>query len=335
MNSSLNKALIETTVRNSIKQIKNDPERNMRNLIDMALSFSKGRFQKHFLESAQTMLKKENSCYYKIIPDLIANTDEERIVTVGMNIGYNSCTLGAQKIRETEANKHFDIPWTVSLEIDSGSYQKNIQHYLSLLLQGKELGIYTWNIHVPDTPVYLFELAEANPECTFNIFCTPEAITPALLDDAKEVNNIVFIIKYSDNMAETCSLLRSQKFLYAIYYNYENESFNSELFDEIMSDTENAKALFTIFISGTALIEDEKLYKHIQQVRAEQTYLSIPFDFRHDICYIDSIISDNICTIGFRKDGTCYSLDSNTILKNHNIFNCTLCDILNTLSHTP
>lgn len=45
MKHSLNQTLIETTIRNAIKQIKDDPERNIRNLVDMALTFSNGRFQ--------------------------------------------------------------------------------------------------------------------------------------------------------------------------------------------------------------------------------------------------------------------------------------------------
>ena len=133
MKNNLNRALIEATIRNSIKQIKNDPERNMRNLIDMALSFSNGRFQKHFLEAAQTMLQNETSCYYKIIPDLVANSDAERIVTFGMNIGYNGCTLGARTIRELEAKEHFTIPWSIFLELESNSYYTNEVHYHSLL----------------------------------------------------------------------------------------------------------------------------------------------------------------------------------------------------------
>jgi len=48
MKRSLNQTLIETTIRNAIKQIKDDPERNIRNLVDMALTFSNGRFQQLF-----------------------------------------------------------------------------------------------------------------------------------------------------------------------------------------------------------------------------------------------------------------------------------------------
>ena len=329
MNNSLNRTLIETTVRNSIKQIKQDPERSMRNLIDMAVSFSNGRFQKYFLESAQTMLKKETSCYYKIIPDLVANADTERIVTVGMNIGYNSCTLGARKIREIEAKEQFNIPWSISLEMSYDSYHKNIAHYLSLLPQGKEMGIYTWNIHTLDNPAFILEFAEIHPECTFLIFCSPEHIIPALLDDAKNIYNIIFIIEYNDTTAEACSLLRSHDFLYSVYYSQNNTEPDIGLLDEILSDTENLNSVFTVFfLQNSSLEESKPFYDCITKIRAEQSYHSIPFDFLQDSCYIDSIISDQPCAIGFTKDGNCYSFIKQMILPDCNIFQNHLHSIL-------
>ena len=333
MKSSLTRTLIETTIRNSIKQIKNDPERSMRNLIDMALSFSNGRFQKHFLEAAQTMLKKETSCYYKIIPDLVANADTERIVTFGMNIGYNGCTLGAQTIREIESKEHINIPWSVFLELDSNSYYKNEVHYRSLLSQGKEMGIYTWNIRTPDNPAYILELAKDFPECAFVIFCAPKKITEALLDDAKNIYNILFLVEYGDAIEESCFLLRSQGFLYSVYYDNELSDFNTVLLEEILSDTENQNAVFTVLLSQNSHLEEsEALYQHIRKIRAEQRYRTIPFDFIHDNCFIDSIISDQICSIKFTSNGICHSLSDNKVYENCNIFRASLYDILKTVS---
>ena len=40
--------LIETIVRKAIRDIRDSPKRNTRNLIDMALNFSEGRFQSRF-----------------------------------------------------------------------------------------------------------------------------------------------------------------------------------------------------------------------------------------------------------------------------------------------
>ncbi len=333
MKSNLNRTLIETTLRNSIKQIKNDPERSMRNLIDMALSFSNGRFQKHFLEAAQTMLQRETSCYYKIIPDLVANADAERIVTFGMNIGYNGCTQGARTIRELEAKEHFNIPWSIFLELEKHSYYKNKAHYHSLLSKGKEMGIYTWNIHTPDNPSYVFDLAAKFPECAFTIFCTPENITHALLDDARNLYNILFLVKYGDNLEEACSLLRSQEFLYSVFYPIEEPDFDTEQLDEILSDTENQNAVFTVLLSQPSRLEKaETLYQSIQQIRSEQKYHTVPYDFIYDNCAIDSIISNQACSIMFTSNGDCLSLIDNKLYENCNIFCESLYDILKSIS---
>ena len=45
MENSVSRILIETTVRQTLKGIQEDPERSIRNLVDMALQFSEGRFQ--------------------------------------------------------------------------------------------------------------------------------------------------------------------------------------------------------------------------------------------------------------------------------------------------
>ena len=48
MENSLSRILIETTVRQTLKGLQEDPKRSVRNLVDMALQFSEGRFQNRF-----------------------------------------------------------------------------------------------------------------------------------------------------------------------------------------------------------------------------------------------------------------------------------------------
>ena len=67
MQQTLTRSLVETIVRNKLSDLEKNPERTTRNLIDMALHFSKGRFQKNFFNIAQTMLQDENSPYYQLI----------------------------------------------------------------------------------------------------------------------------------------------------------------------------------------------------------------------------------------------------------------------------
>ena len=94
MEKSMSRMLVETVVKKALKSIKESPERGIRNLVDMALQFSEGRFQINFFTVTQTMFQNENSAYYGLVRNVVAYTDSDRLFTFGMNLGYNSCTEG-------------------------------------------------------------------------------------------------------------------------------------------------------------------------------------------------------------------------------------------------
>ena len=88
----MNQMLVETIVRSTLKNIKSSPEREPRNLIDLGLEFSSGRFQKRFLQSAQKMLNNQGSAYYSLVKDTVDSVDHDILTTFGINLGYNGCT---------------------------------------------------------------------------------------------------------------------------------------------------------------------------------------------------------------------------------------------------
>ena len=92
MENSASRIIIETIVKKTIREIKDSPRRSIRNLVDMGLRFSNGRFQKMFFLAAQTMLQNQNSAYYRLIEDTVSNVNQQNLITFGMNVGYNSCT---------------------------------------------------------------------------------------------------------------------------------------------------------------------------------------------------------------------------------------------------
>ena len=55
MTAKTSRIIIKTFVRTALKDADESPERCTRNLVDMALHFSKGRFQQEFFEMARTM----------------------------------------------------------------------------------------------------------------------------------------------------------------------------------------------------------------------------------------------------------------------------------------
>lgn len=329
MNNNLNRILIETTVRQTIKQMQEDPERSTRNLIDMALIFSEGRFQRHFLELAQKILKNEHSSYYRIIPDIVSSIDTERIITFGMNVGYNSCTYGAQIIRSIEEKEFFNIPWSVSLEIDAANYSNNAA-YISLLEQGKALGIYTWIIIAPNGIVPVMKLAEYFPDCAFAIFCSPDDITSAFLDEVENINNVMYVLEYKDGVENACHLLRSRKFIYSVYYPYLEKHVGQIMNGDILSDTEILHPVFTIFTASPFCPSDVRteVYQYIQRTRLDLNYKTIPFDMIYDNHFIDGIISDQACSISFNTKGKCYSNVSKFTEEEYTFFDYPLDEIL-------
>ncbi len=76
MENSMSRVLVEMVVKKALKGMKDDPERGVRNLVDMALQLSAGRFQQRFFATAIKMLQND--------------------------LGYNGCTIGTRLILENE-----------------------------------------------------------------------------------------------------------------------------------------------------------------------------------------------------------------------------------------
>ena len=110
MARDISRALIETVVRKMLREAKDAPERSIRNLVDMALYFSDGRYQRNFFTVAQEMLRNEQSAYYPLLRDLLAHVDEERLLDFGMALGYQGFVRGAKTIRAAEAEFACHVP---------------------------------------------------------------------------------------------------------------------------------------------------------------------------------------------------------------------------------
>lgn len=335
MEKGINELLIETTVKQAIKRIQNDPERSTRNLIDIALNFSNGRFQQKFLELLQKMLENKQSAYYRMIPDIMSNIDSKRITTFGMNVGYHSCTKGARIIREIEEISNFNIPWCISLEIDSISYWEHRNYYHKLIEDGESLGIYTWFIYSSNNTSQILELAEIFPDSAFVYFCSPKEINYALLDEANNLYNIMFAVLYSDDIENACQLLRNRKFLYSVFYIYSENDTQNILNGQILEDLQTLHPAFSIFIADNTCSQDVRLniYNYLHSSRLEQKYQTLSYDMVYDTLFIDEIISEDAIMIRFNIEGTCYSLSDSLSIYENSLFDQPLNEFLQT--HFP
>ena len=144
MQKDITRILIEAMLDKSLRDLNSNSRRAVRNLVDMGVHFSKGRFQKYFLSCVQTMLQNEESAYYDLITDMTEHVDRKILFTFGMNLGYNGCTKGAKVIREVEKKNGYNVPWALSLWVDQEKMLHTPDTYQQIIRQGSELEIYVY-----------------------------------------------------------------------------------------------------------------------------------------------------------------------------------------------
>ncbi len=330
MENSMSRIVIGTVVRGALKNIKDSPERGIRNLIDMALEFSQGRFQQVFFTAAQEMLQNENSAYYGLVRDVVSYTDMERLYTFGMNLGYNGCTIGAQRIRDNEAKLGCNIPWAVTVWLDAARFAENRRAYHALVKEGEELGIYVWMLFAKTDPQMALTLAREHPDSAFCIFCEAGNLTNAFLDEAAELYNVMLVIRYEESAADLFSTLREMGLLYSVWHLYGQKDIEAVINGDLFSASQQVSPAFT------ALVPEEKCSDEIRRLahqaamrsRSEQSYRTMVCELSGDNCVIDSIISGDACSVYFDAEGDLHTWDKELEGAGQNLFQNGLSEIL-------
>lgn len=305
MENSLSRILIETTVRQTLKGLQEDPKRSTRNLVDMALQFSEGRFQNRFFETAQTMLKNEGSSYYALVQDATCHIETEHLVKFGMNLGYNSCTWGAQHIRLNEKQMGFNIPWTVLFQIDRCSYGEHRGQYNAAIAEGERLGIYAWMLFTREDPSPLLPLVRKHSDSAFFLFCEPESVTEAFLDTALQIKHLMLVVHFCGGTDRACAMLRQAELPYAVYYPYSQKNVEEIVNGTLFEKTQKLHPIFTVLVPEQGCLDSIRhvVYQSVLAVRNGQEYQTIPWELYYDTRNMDEIISDDACCVFLDSQG--------------------------------
>ncbi len=303
MSEQLSRVLIETVVRNTLKDIQDAPERGTRKLVDMALHFTSGQHQTHFFEIAHAMLEDENSSYYAIIRDAVTQIDEEHLVQFGLNVGYNSCIAGTKAIRAAQQKEHIYIPWTLFLQIDTNDARYVGNRYQSIVHQGRALGIYTWMLFCRTKPNKLLPLITANPECAFVVFCRPHDITDELIEQCCALPQMLLAVHLTDGAQEVCQRLRASRVPYAVFGAYSDGA--SILNDVWITQAEALHPVFSILIPmlDCPEIVQQQVYDYTLRIRSGQRHRTVLIEMSGDLRAINRIVSGDSCITGFDIEG--------------------------------
>lgn len=316
MQKDITRILFEAMLDKSLRDLNSNSRRAVRNLVDMGVHFSKGRFQKYFLSCVQTMLQNEESAYYDLITDMTEHVDRKILFTFGMNLGYNGCTKGAKVIREVEKKNGYNVPWALSLWVDQEKMLHTPDTYQQIIRQGSELGIYVYLLFLENGQAEtLLPLLKAWPDCAFVLFLKNTEISDEFVEAVRRCSNTMISI-YADGQTDTvCERLRENRLLYGLHYGYGEADREKLLKGKWLEENLEKRPYFTFLIPDDSCGEQlqEDVYQQILSVRNSQSHAVFCIELKRDLQRIDAAISEDACLLGFNGDGsirTCKGTES-------------------------
>lgn len=105
----LARAMAETLINKVVIDIKSDPERGLRNIIDLALIVPRGKFSRNLFSIVQRILSDEDSAYYTLVKSVASDVDTEILKKFTFNIGVYRIFLSALRPWPVKAVKSEEI----------------------------------------------------------------------------------------------------------------------------------------------------------------------------------------------------------------------------------
>ena len=298
------RAVVESLVDRSIRKIAEDPERGLRNLVDIGAVMATGRFQKQYMGLVQGMLRDENCPYYELVCRLVRETSRRSLTTFGVNVGWQSWTVGARRIRSLEAARGVDIPWFLTLRMEGGGAAAD---WAELVRRGQEAGVYTYFVHTNGDRAALeaaARLAEGAPLCAFLLFSSPGAVSRAMGQLGALDNVMTLVDAGGEGWQEAAGQLREERRLCGFWRlcaaDGDVEQAESWL-EELRHEEE--PVVFLLAGPGCTAAGRSRLCEFTRDAWERQRYPMLVFDYYSDILLVDKIISGSACFAGVLPDG--------------------------------
>lgn len=322
--NELRRAIVRSAIHKGIEEVREDPKRGVRKLVDLGSHFSRGRFQKRTFAVMQKELTDTDSAYYAMAMRLIRCVRPEVLEEFGLNVGYNSWTHGAQVIRAHEAEHGYNVPWCLVLDLRQGmGYDVD-----ELMRQGEKLGIYAYLVFGGDRTELdeLYPIFRKHGDCAVMVLLR----TPELpMVNVENVGNVVLLVPQNEPGAlESTQELKKRGCLYGTWVHY-TDGTSAALTGggaEEKAETLGAFALVAVSEPGTSEKTRETVAQYAQRAREHKRHLPFLTEFFSDIERIDRIISVEPCMLGIHADGTVFTAQGSK--PNLSVRNIALEDIL-------
>jgi len=324
---ALAKHLLNTTINTALRD--DVPKRTIRNLVELGENFSVGRFQHDFFGKMRSMLKNENSIYYKLWETFLTETDPDALKTFGINIGYNVCTSGGETIRTLVKKHGCAIPSVITIQYNGremGSAEVD-----NIVRQGEALGIFAYIINYCGGELEpLAAVFAQHKDCGFVFLADDCGLSFEAASKLTEKKNVMLSVSIDEaGFEETCCRLRSSRMLYCVHTRYGEKQSDEILSGALIEKIRPFSSTLALLIpkDGVCANTSAKVGDFAVVCRNQQRYPLIPMDLRFDILAINRIIANRRCYVVFDTDGQLITENGRTRDLSLNITKYSLIDI--------
>lgn len=294
----LQRTITEGTASRALQDMERDTHRTARNLVDLCLRFAKGPFERRFFTVCRDILEDDGSPCFSMLRRALSCFDRQTLVTFGVNVGFEGCSRGAKRIRETEAREGFNVPWAIRVAVgDAGLSRVYTQRLIS---EAVELGVHVFILEDHGLALSdLRQLLEDNPTCAF---CLITRGRNWELVDLTDCHNFLMYVDGEGPLAmELCGALEDARMPYGVWLRYDDRT--EDLEDRLEKLGELGSPLALLLGDEASPGTQAKVNRLVTEARSSYAYPFVPIDLPGDLLAIDRIISDDPCSLTVLPDG--------------------------------
>ena len=304
---------VNIAISKAIEDMENDTKRSIRNLIDLALLFSKSENQKKIFNTAKKVVSNPENPYNMLVSRMVSNIDNDTIKGVGMNLGYSSMIYGAKKLRNRQEAVGHPLPWFLILDFSHSSFDC-FPKMENLIREKRDMGIYSYIVCPCEEKdiIALCEMAKGFDECFFVVKTAPSLITDQTARTLGKLHNTVVSVhaEKGDLSCPSCRnafmKLKENLCFYGFHLYYNEDNREKTVSSEYISQAIEMGNLFGVYIAdkGVSDICRKCVYDFVCNERGETGQPLILLEWFYDIHHISQKVlasSEHMATSPFKK----------------------------------
>lgn len=306
MKERIERRIVEFTVARAIKDIRDNPARGIRNLVEKGQEIAAGRFQPEFLAAIHSLMDRPDSPYFELTERTIRQTEQAKLEGFGINMGYNAMSGGVKTIREVERKYCYNVPWILGISCGAGSALSS-EKISFIVSEGKKLGIFAYGLeHSSGDVCGVLPVILKHEDCAFMLFASGESLSDAAVSRLSKCRNLMVMVSTDTPAYEkVCEKLRTEKMLYGVCGSYGDDNLDDILSDSWLERVMASQPLFAFLKPGPSAGEDTRaaVKDYVVNRRMHPKFASIVGDIPSDALAVDGAVSEGDCSAMFDSEG--------------------------------